>query len=131
MSSNPSSPPTPYKNGSILLNSYTIKDILKQSPNKKIDLYAKIIAISEAQQSDTKYGPQYTKNICLSDGTDIIWASLQQKLLNQHQNDFILENQIVLRNMIIEEQEGVVQLIDDIWTSVQTPESVEVNYFTL
>lgn len=43
MNSNPSSPPTPFKNGSILLNSYTIKDILRQAIHKKVDVYAKII----------------------------------------------------------------------------------------
>jgi hypothetical protein len=45
MNSNPSSPPTPFKSGAILLNTYTIKDILKHSGNKKIDLFAKIIVL--------------------------------------------------------------------------------------
>ncbi|CAD8130034.1 unnamed protein product [Paramecium sonneborni] len=56
---NPSQLPNPYRNRSIFLNSDTIKDILKQSPNKK--QYSNC----EGQQRDTKYGTQYTKNICL------------------------------------------------------------------
>lgn len=41
--SNPSSPPTPSKNGTISLSTYTINDILKLHHPKKVDLYARII----------------------------------------------------------------------------------------
>lgn len=41
--SNPSSPPTPSKNGTISLSTYTINSILKLHHPKKVDLYARII----------------------------------------------------------------------------------------
>lgn len=43
---------------------------------------------------------------------------MNKALLDKHQNELVVDNQLVFRNLIINESEGVVHLSDDLWTSI-------------
>ena len=58
-----------------------------------------------------------------------IKARLQKRLLERCPLE--LNEDIVIRNLVVSEEEGITVLYDEIWTSIYQPEQVHVTYLEL
>ncbi|KAM3141385.1 hypothetical protein pb186bvf_006503 [Paramecium bursaria] len=121
----PSSPPQLIKSPPMNFSTYSLKDIPKLTQLKKVDIFARIMCIGQPYQED---GLEY-QQVCLKDDSQIIWARLQKRLLER--SPLELNEDIVIRNLVVSEEEGITVLYDEIWTSIYQPEQVHVTYLEL